>query len=459
VHLCGTIGSALTAHGSGIKNLPITILFDAATNGNISMDAIPSSGAIVINGLSYIVIDGNNQVGAIQSTNNGSPQGGYPNQVASIAISANGASNIEVRYLQCINLYVHTTPDDNTAFGPPGPVCLYFPGGGGTISIDHNLFSYCAWCVNGDAGTSGVVSMHDNICENFDHCLGMGLHSDEAMVEGPVFFYNNDLHDAVAWDTTSNMYHHDGIHLWAYCSNGHSQCAGTYWSNVYIYNNHFHGDPGVNFNSWLFNEENIHNEWAFNNLFDSSARAMKNGAGVTYGLGTTISFINNTFIGNTAQHTADLNLGGPNITAQNNVTCSGWLVSVTAADESGQDRTTVGAINHNYYMNGQSNSFIWKGTWLPFSEFATWESYSGETNSKASENCTVNSSGTLQSGSIAISSGANLFSMCNGQPVPGLGALCSDANGHKRPSSDPWDAGAFNSNSPNPPTNLRGVAH
>src|SRR5271170_5558473 len=33
VHLCGTITSPLTAQGSGTSSSPITILFDAATNG------------------------------------------------------------------------------------------------------------------------------------------------------------------------------------------------------------------------------------------------------------------------------------------------------------------------------------------------------------------------------------------------------------------------------------------
>jgi hypothetical protein len=458
VHLCGTLTSSITAHGSGSSSSPITILFDAATNGNITMPAIPSNGAIVIDGLSNITIDGNNQVGVIQSTNNGSPQGGYSNQVGSTAISASGSSNIEVRYLQCSNLYVHTTSSDNPSFGAPHPVCVYFPNGGGTITIEHNVFNYCAWCANGDVGSSGTLIMHDNVCENFDHCLGMGLQSDTAKVEGPVYFYNNDVHDPVAWDTTSNEYHHDGIHLFAYCSNGSSYCAGTYWNNVYIYNNHFHGDPGQNFNSWIFNEENIHNEWVFNNLIDTSARAMANGAGPVYGQGTKISAVNNTFIGNATQSVTNLNMGGPEVTNQNNVNCTSQLESITPSDESGQNGTSISAMGHNYYMNGNGNSFIWKGNFLSFGQFPTWESDSGEISSNTSSSCTVSSAGSLQSGSVAIGGGTNLTSTCSGQPNPGLGALCSDAAGNARPSSGAWDAGAFSYNTgnqaPNPPSGL-----
>ena len=39
--------------------------------------------------------------------------------------------------------------------------------------------------------------------------------------------------------------------------------------------------------------------------------------------------------------------------------------------------------------------------------------------------------------------GVNLYSVCNGQPNPGLGALCSDYLGVARPTSAAWDAGAI----------------
>ena len=39
--------------------------------------------------------------------------------------------------------------------------------------------------------------------------------------------------------------------------------------------------------------------------------------------------------------------------------------------------------------------------------------------------------------------GINLYSICNGQPNPGLGALCFDINGVARPSSAAWDIGPY----------------
>ena len=39
--------------------------------------------------------------------------------------------------------------------------------------------------------------------------------------------------------------------------------------------------------------------------------------------------------------------------------------------------------------------------------------------------------------------GSNLYSSCNGQPNPGLGALCYDLAGFARPTSAAWDMGAY----------------
>lgn len=464
VHLCGTFSGALTAQGSGTSGSPITILFDSATSGQISMPALPSSGALVLDGRAWITVDGNNQIGVIKSTDNGSAAGGYGNQVCSLAISASGAGNITVRELQILNLYVHTSPSDTTAggctgVGPPGAV--YFPGGTGSITIDHVVATYCATCFNGDAGTTGTVTVSNGSCTNFDHCLGMGNNNTTPTVKGPVYFYNMGLDGMAAWDSTTNVWHHDGIHLFAYCSDGGSYCAGTYWNNVYIYNNHFYGDPGANMNSWIFNEENIHNEWAFNNLIDTSARALSNGGGPVYGQGNTVHFVNNSFIGNPSQSVTNLNMGGPNVTSQNNASCNAQLVGVASTDESGNQSTSISALGNNYYMNGNTNAFIWEQTFLGFSQFSSWESDSGEVNSKTSPGCSINSNGTLQAGSIAIGGGKNLYSTCNGQANPGIGALCYDAAGNSRPSSGAWDAGAFsyqtNAGGPTPPTDLQAV--
>jgi hypothetical protein len=459
VHLCGTITSgSLTAQGSGTNGSPITILFDPTTSGNITMPALPTAGAIILDGFSYITVDGSNQVGIMQSTNNGDASGGYTQQVCSIAISAQGSSNITVRYLQILNIYVKSNPSVDNAGGCNGvgpPAAVYWQTAG-NITIDNVIASYCASCYTGGVNVGATVTVSNSTCEDFDHCLGMGISSNTPTVLGPVYFYNNSVHDMNAWDTTANTFHHDGVHLWGYCSDGSTYCAGTYWSNIYIYNNHFYGNTGTQFGDWIFNEANIQNEWAFNNFSDTTEEESGNeGPGPFYAQGNTMHFWNNTFTAGSGASSANLNaLAGPNVTVQNNVICSGGLISVDATDPYSGSTTSISALSNNFYMNGNSNAFSWKANVLPFGSFGTWESDSGETASASSATCTVNTNGTLQSGSIAVGAGVNLYTTCNGQPNPGLGALCSDANGTARSQNGAWDAGAFVFNTLAPPTGL-----
>ena len=137
VHLCGTISSPLMAQASGTASSPITIAFDCPSNGRISMPAIPATGALTVSGLSNMTIDGQG-CGIIESTDNGSPAGGYGNRVGSQAILANNANNIEVKNLQCSNLYIHIPPEQ-TPWGSPYPVCVNFAGPSNNITIDHNI--------------------------------------------------------------------------------------------------------------------------------------------------------------------------------------------------------------------------------------------------------------------------------------------------------------------------------
>ena len=463
VHLCGTISSALTAQGSGTSASPITVLFDSATSGNISMPALPSSGAIVLSGYSYITVDGNDQVGIIQSTNNGDASGGYGNQVCSIAIIAQGSSGITVRDLQVLNLYVKSNPSVDNAGGCNGvgpPAAVYYQTAG-NITVDNVVMSYCASCVTGGIKVGSAVTVSNSTCANFDHCLGMGISSNTATVLGPVYFFNNSVHDMNAWDTTANTFHHDGVHLWGYCSDGSSYCSGTYWSDIYVYNNHFYGNTGTQFGDWIFNEANIENEWAFNNFFDNTGEESGNeGPGPVYAQGVNMHYWNNTFTASSGADNAALNaVAGQTETVQNNVVCNGNLIGVSATNPYSGAPTTLAALSNNFYMNGGGNAFTWMGD-NSTNSFTKWVSESSETNAAYNSTCTVNTNGTLQAGSIGIASGVNLYSACNGQANPGLGALCYDHNGNARPSGGNWDAGAYvysASGAPSAPTGLSAV--
>ena len=98
---CGTFTSAFTINASGTSSNPIT--FQAESNWTLTMSAIPSTGGIILNNQSWIIIDGDNQAGIIQGTANGDASVTCPNsslcasQVNSVGISASGAGNIVIQ--------------------------------------------------------------------------------------------------------------------------------------------------------------------------------------------------------------------------------------------------------------------------------------------------------------------------------------------------------------------------
>src|SRR5262249_5190792 len=95
--------------------------------------------------------------------------------------------------------------------------------------------------------------------------------------------------------------------------------------------------------------------------------------------------------------------------------------------------------------NNVSSYGVVNGTFISaYSGTASWQAAGYDTHGS---NAASSLSGTysLNSGSAAIGLGTNLSSMCNGQPNPGIGALCFDKNGVARPGVGlgAWDAGAF----------------
>jgi hypothetical protein len=470
--LCGTITTAFAVNGSGSAGSPATVAFDCASSANISMGAIPTTGALTVNG-NYVTIDGKGcgfadgvhassglTASQIRSTSNG--QSGFSNSVGSQAIIATNLIGFSLQNLSCGPLYLHNSTAQ-TSFGAPYPVCVNFTGNSNsTTTINNNYMTDCAWC---GWGQGPSITFSNNVCANFDHCLGMGNVNNTPTVWGPVYFFGNSMTHATTWDTGGvGQYHHDGLHLWAYCSDGGSYCPGTYWNNVYVYNNHFYGNWGaINTTAHIFFEENIHNAWVFNNWFDCTQSGDQCDSAAAYLQGTNVTSVNNTLVGSgSSQPTALHFMGGPNIVAQNNVISTAQVtITIASADESGANATTISALNHNVYMNGGSSPWVFMGNFI--SSLSGWQAGSGETNAVYAATSTVNlPAGTLRAGSPAIGAGANLASMCSGQHIPGLGALCSDANGNKRPTSGAWDAGAFSFNTvpaPQPPTGLTGVVN
>lgn len=466
--LCGTFSTGITLNGSGTSSSPLTLAFDCASQASISMPALPSSGAIVITG-NYVTVDGQGcgftkqgglatsgqAFSQVVSTSN--CQSGCSNSQISMGVIANsGNSYVTVKNMSMGPFFLHNSTAAVPWGGAPYPVAFQFNHSNGNITADNNFVTDCAWCFTGFGNN---ITVSRNYIQNFDHGLGMGIDSDNPDVQSNVYFWGNSLSNAVTWDTTDNEYHHDGLHLWAYCSNDSSYCAGSYWNTVYVYNNHFFGDWGTHPTGFLYFEENIHNAWVFNNWFDCSNTSTWCNTSLAYVPGVNVEALNNTYAAYNGEPGAELTMGGPDSVVENNVftSASSDFLDIMPADTSGNNITSVSLLSNDVYMNNLGeNGWTYLSSW--FSSYSKWAAASGETSGTYAAASTVSlPSGQLATGSPAIQAGVNLASMCTGQPNPGIGALCSDAAGNPRPGigAGAWDAGAFSYGSV--PTGLTGT--
>ena len=461
VHLCGTFTGAagatlLTAQGSGASGTPVTILFETGA----MMTAPYWANAITIDGLSNVVIDGGVPCGAVQggqvssntcngvikNTANGT---GLAYHANSNFISASSCNSCEIRNLALINNYVHTQCEGNsgcdTAAGTVENSAIGFSGS--NVKIHDNLIHDASWAVNDQANASDVnVSFYNNNVYNVAH--GLALYGGNTWA-GPVFFYNNRVHDYQNWDTgNADAYHADGIHAF-----------GMNLAVIYIYNNFFQTSNQCCITAHVFLEGGA--TWTtngtyyiFNNVFLQPSGAV-NGLLQPY-IGNSNSIIyNNTIV--TADSVNSLALGpsGTHIKIINNVVTSAGFLNLL----NGGGGTTFAnpATDMDYQAYGNCSGYnCWEWNNIDTGSFSTWASQcSGcDTHSSYSASLALNADGSPSSQStMIIGKGKNLTSLCSGN----LTALCSDILGNPRPASGSWDSGAYAYNSgppPSPPTGL-----
>jgi len=471
VHLCGTFtgtpgGSMLTAQGNGSNGKPITILFESG-----ALMTAPywssSTGAINIGGRAYVVIDGGTPCGfipgsgtegtcngVIQNTANGD-QLAY--QQNSLGIFAQGCSNCEIRNLGIYNIYVHVT---NGAFNQQDMThCIYFSGTG--FLIHDNSLHDNGFCVYSNYTNDSFYQIYDNDIFNNDH--GVVIAGADYVLQN-VYIYGNHIHDFANWDCPNNGCHHDGIHAY----NG----SGGGVTNAYIYDNVFDGSMGVSMNAMIFMEGTSEGTpWTQNGtfyVFNNVIATQGSHSAVQLNIGTNNLLVNNTWL-STDQITGDQgfiyqNGGGTgSFSSQKN----NAMYGLGQFESSNGTMTFTGSASsqcdYNVYVNSPGNGsgiWNWQTAGVDTSAITTWRLSGCDTHGSYTPTGTLNlnSNYVPQGGSVVIGAGTSLYSTCNGQPVPGLGALCSDAAGNPRSSSGNWDAGAFVYNSggsaPGPPTGL-----
>ena len=457
IHLCGVISTAVTAQGSGSSGNVIKLLFEPGAR--ISLPYCPATGCLQIDGRSYITVDGGlpcgpsvtNKAscnGVIEATANGSA---LANRVAdSIGVRLNNVTNVEVKNLMIRNMYVHTSPSDTTP-SAPRPSCVEIPGTASQIRIHDNTMHDALWCANIlSSAPADHIYWYENETYNTGHAYAVGV---TAQTDDSIYIHDNYDHDHANWDTNGCVYHNDGIHAF--------QTAGGRITNLFEYNNVFAGNWGSCPTAMIYTEGVSFTLWAFNNVgLGQNTGPIGNGCfTLTVGpLGSSYAY-NNTCIMGTAQNNYNIKWEG-NSDIQNNAIANSTQYLATMASNvtvpSGKliDYNAWGvAPNYCQWYLATSTGTACNGA-PGYLNFSQWQSFlrnllpssSGDAHGFATASLGVDAKGRPLAGSPLIGKGHNLSSICSGQPNPGLGALCYDADGNPRPSGTaPWDIGAYTS--------------
>jgi len=454
VHLCGTITTALTAQGSGTSGHPIIVVWE--TGAKVSLPFCASTGCFDLSGESYITLDGGvpcgptvtNKAscnGIIEANANGTSLANQNNTGTGLRI--NNVTNIEVKNLVLQNFYVHSSPSD-TAPSAPLPACISASGTASQVNIHDNTLHDSLWCINFVGGSvQDHIYLHNNETYHTGHAYALGV---TTQTDDSIYIYGNYDHDHVNWDTPGCSYHDDGIHAY--------QTSGGNITNLFEYNNVFGGDWGSCPTAMIYTEGIAFQLTAFNNLGNAltTSATIPNGCfTLTVGASGTLKAYNNTCMMPSTQGNMDVKYEGA-VDVQNNATFGTNQILVILPTD-----VTVPSgklIDYNAWGGNPASQLWFRSSGSTYMNFTQWKTYLQATFSGSGGDAHgiattsppslgLDSTGQVLPTSPLKQAGHNLFSICNGQPNPGIGALCYDASGNVRPSSGNWEIGAYNSSS------------
>jgi hypothetical protein len=451
VHLCGTFTGApgqqlLAVQGSGTQGNPITIKFEAGAV--LTAPYWSAQGAIYAGRVAYITIDGWGH-GVIQNTANGT---NLSYQHDSRGVYAPQCTSCTVQNITIANLYVRTSVSDVTVT-QTAVNCVYWLNSD-NFTANNVTCHDAGWAF---AGFGNSFTLEHSEIYNIDHGLAFGPPATASNFS----IHDNHIHDFTNWDSTTNAYHHDGLHIWG--QRGGAVNGGS------IYNNLFDGDSGVNITADIYLQDSISNVSVYNNVFIVPSNRTNNvlwfaalsTTGMPGGPATGNSAYNN-FIsaGGHAHGTAMFVEAQVNFTAVNNVLMGGQS-DITL--QSGGSLSANG-INHNVYLEladfSDRNTFGYLGH--VYQTLSDWQKICGcDANSSlvSASKINVGTLGQLLSGSVGLGTGQNLMNVAQGVLTP----LATDRLGDARPTSGPWDVGPYQSGAkaaqPAAPAGLTAIVH
>ena len=337
VHLCGIISTTLVSPASQGTGL-ITITFEP---GAMMQQAAALNFFSITNKTNSYLITGQSPCGSqnhidvactekIQNTANGSPTS-FPNSVFGVkAIDFSGSTgSLTVQNLEISNLYVHTDPNDQANFdGAHLAIGLYADLMLGNMTIQDSVMHDNAWAVSPNprqGAPNPVLTVARVNFYNNDHDIALGSTCNPACYS--VVINGIHSHDHRAWNTYSNQFHHDGIHIFG------SQNQVT---SALLYNSLFDGPWDQDVTGPMFDQSSIANFTVFNNVYRCDTTCTGDPIALwQYGGGPNHHMYNNTFLQSGVPRTGTVtviavNSGGSGATSAcsmtGNATCTATVV-------------------------------------------------------------------------------------------------------------------------------------
>ncbi len=440
VHICNTwtlaggTTNVLTTQGNGTSGAPIVILFET----NAVIQAPYWSGNVIQVNNNYITVNGGTN-GTIQATANGTLLANQQDNGTGVKTTG---SNILVENLIIANMYVRNAASAGTATIGGNTGAVYSNGGSNiqwTNITAHDVHWALDYASTGGT-TSNITCGPGNNIYNVDHGCVISIGNGTVATMSQLYVYGNHIHDFQVWDPPSvgGPFHHDGVHIFDFGSD--------FMSQVYVYNNLIDGNWGINDNAGIYMESNdeggsITSCGLFNNVFNNTGTNSASGPIADYTNQGCLD-ANNTLEGSANP--------GLNCEFQSSAGCTLYnniLISQFRQIQA-QDGGKITASDYNDIYpapTGGSNSFVKPGGGCCIDTLANWRTQTGFDSHSITGNPNLTSGYVPNRGSPVIAAGINLNSICTGQSIPGLGALCFDAAGNARPATANWDMGAYES--------------